>query len=143
MSCRDEFATEENGVAEERILRDMHLARIADVWQYRRAVKYNEWVSEYNSRIDAMNKEAQQQHDFDENYITPWFKELEALDNELDGLLDRCKAGENVTPADWDAITAGKERKAIHIVHHDLPRETWPLPVRDRFPNVIALLMYN
>lgn len=143
MSCRDEFATEENGVAEERLLREMRLARIADVWQYRRTLEYNQWVTEYNRRVEALNEEARQQQDFDEKYLVPWIEELEALDDELADLLEKWKAGEDVTPADWDAVTAGKERKAIHIVHYDLPKESWPLPVREQFPNLIALFKHD
>ena len=143
MSCREKSVTEENGVGGERLLREMRLARIADVWLYRQTVKYNKWVTEYNRRVDKATKEADQRQDFDEKYLIPWIEELEALDDELCDLLDKWKAGEDVTPADWDAVTAGKERKAIHIVHHDIPKEAWPLPVRDNFPNVIALLKYD
>lgn len=143
MSCCDEFMTEENGVAEDRILCAMRLERIAAVWEYRRTVKYNEWATEYNRRIDELNKEAQQAHDFNEKYGIPWSKEVEALDQELDVLLKKWEAGEPVTPADWDAVTAGRERKAIHIIHQDLPKKNWPLPVRERFPNVIAFLLHD
>ncbi|KAF3038744.1 hypothetical protein E8E11_001790 [Didymella keratinophila] len=143
MSCREEFIINENDVVEEHLLREMRLARIADVWLYRRTVKYNKWVTEYNRRVEELNKEADQRQDFDEKYLIPWIEELEALDDELGDLLDRWEAGEDVTPADWAVLTAGKERKAIHVVHHDVPKESWPLPVRDKFPNLIALLKYD
>jgi hypothetical protein len=143
MSCRDEFVTEENGIAGDRILFEMRLARIAAVWQYRRAVKYHEWATEYNRRVDELNKQLELERKFDEKYAAPWAKELESLHADMDTLLEKWKAGEDVTPADWDAITVGKERKAIHIVHQNLPKEKWPLPVRDKFPNLIALLVYG
>lgn len=123
MSCRDESLTQENGVAEERLPRKMRLARIADVWEYRRTVEYNKWVTEYNRHVDELNKEANQQQDLDEKYLMPWVEDLEALDDELGDLLDKWKSGEDVTPVDWDAVTKGKERKAIYIVHYDLPKE--------------------
>ncbi|KAJ4330380.1 hypothetical protein N0V87_010042 [Didymella glomerata] len=141
MSCRDEFLTQENGVAEERLPRKMRLARIADVWEYRRTVEYNKWVTEYNRHVDELNKAANQQQDLDEKYLMPWVEDLEALDDELGDLLDKWKSGEDVTPVDWDAVTKGKERKAIYIVHYDLPKEAWPLPVRDQFPDLIAVTM--
>ncbi|KAJ4377046.1 hypothetical protein N0V86_006486 [Didymella sp. IMI 355093] len=143
MSSRDEFVMGENGIAEERILFEMRLARIANVWRYRRAVKHHEWATEYNRCVDELNKQLEFERKFDKKYAAPWAKELEPLHADMNTLLEKWKAGEGVTPADWDAITAGKEGKAIHIVHQNFPKEEWPLPVREKFPNVIALLVYD
>lgn len=89
MSCHEESTTEKNGVAEERLLREMHLARIADMWEYRRTLKYNHWATEHNRRVEALNEEARQQQSFNENYLVPWIEKLEALGDELAGLLEK------------------------------------------------------
>lgn len=123
MSCRDEYMTEENGLTENTLLCTTRLKRIAHVWRYRRTVKYNKWATEYNRRIDELNKKAQEAHDFNEKYGIPWSKKVSALGCELNDLIKRWEAGEDVKPADWDTLTAGKERKAIHIVEHDLPKK--------------------
>lgn len=128
---------------EERLLHEMHLARIADMWEYRCTVKHNKRVAEVHRRKDERKMKADQLQNFQDKYFDPWNKELQALHHDLARLHNEWEAGKDVTPADWDAITAGRERKAIHIVSEHFPKESWPLPVRNRFPNLIALFKYE
>lgn len=143
MSCRDEFLTDENSVGGDRVLRSIRLSCIAKVWKGRCTDKYNKSVAEYNRRMDAHNEEMDRRHEFYHKYAGPWSDEVYSLKLELRVLVQKWKSDRTVTADDWDAVTLGRERKAIHAVHYSLPKNEWPILVRDRFPNLIALLEHE
>lgn len=140
MICRNEYITQENGVGLETARREARLERIAAMWHDHCTDKYNKWAIEYNHRIDEMNAQDEADHAFAVKFHA-WQEEVVAVGRELDALMKKFMAYEDVTPADWDTIAAGKERKVFALVAPSHPKDTWPRTVP--YLNMIARCLHE
>ncbi|KZM21559.1 uncharacterized protein EKO05_0000709 [Ascochyta rabiei] len=140
MVCRNEHPTDTNSVGLTAMLCELRLERIAQTWRDRCTVKHNIWANEYNRRIEE--KKAQEEDDkmFIEK-CTVWWKECRELANQLRALFHKFRTNHPVTPADWEALTAGKERKVFAVLSTCYPKETWPRSVP--YLNLIAHALYE
>ena len=140
MVCRDEYITESNSVGEDLFVYGTRLERIAAIWQDRCAVKYNKWVDQYNQRIAELEAQEEADEAFVQNYTTWWAQVMEVR-CELNALVKKFEDYEDVTPADWDAITTGKERKVFALIAPDFPKWKWPPCVP--YLNMIGLMLWE
>lgn len=140
MVCRDEHLTETNNVAREAMLREVRLERIAQIWHDRCMIKHHEWISEYNRRIEEVYARQEADEQFLEKFQT-WWAELVQVNYELKTLMENFRDYEPVTPADWDAVSKGKERKVLAIFRPLHPKEQWPRQVP--YLKLIALALYD
>ena len=121
-------------------MRELRLERIAAVWQDRCAAKYNKWVDKYNQRIAELEVQEESDGAFAAKF-NAWWAQVVEVGRELDALVQKFIAHEDVTPADWDVIAAGKERKVFALIAPDFPKEKWPWCVP--YPNLIAWRLYE
>ncbi|KAF1354238.1 hypothetical protein EJ07DRAFT_182565 [Lizonia empirigonia] len=135
MVCREEHVTDTNTAGLSTILCDLRLERIARIWQDRCTRKYNIWVDEYNRRTNEAIAQTEADDDFIEKF-TAWWYECQEVSEQLQELILMFQDNKPVTPADWDAAIAGKERKAFAVLAPWYPRETWPQSVP--YLNLIA-----
>ncbi|XPT01139.1 hypothetical protein M3J09_010280 [Ascochyta lentis] len=70
-----------------------------------------------------------------------WWEECREVMHQLQALAERFNANDPVTPADWDVLTAGKERKVFAILSPRYPKETWPRSVP--YLNLIAYALHK
>lgn len=140
MVCREEHVTYTNTAGLSTILCDLRLERIARIWQDQCTRKYNIWVDEYNRRTDEAIAQTEADEDFIEKF-TAWWYECQKVSEQLHDLILMFENNEPVTPADWDAAIAGKERKAFAVLAPWYPRKTWPHSVP--YLNLIARALHE
>ncbi|KAF9693104.1 hypothetical protein EKO04_008634 [Ascochyta lentis] len=140
MVCREEHVMDTNSAGLTAVLRNLRLERIAQVWQNQREIKHNIWVNEYNRRIEEMDAQEEADEAFIERYGA-WWEECREVMHQLQALAERFNANDPVTPADWDVLTAGKERKVFAILSPRYPKETWPRSVP--YLNLIAYALHK
>lgn len=136
MACRDENISGPNFTT---VVRDLRLERIAVVWEIRCTNKYNQWVKKYNRRMKQITAQTEAKKAF-ANKVRAWKKECNAIGHKLDDLLNKMRSGGDVTPADWDAIAEGNERKVLTVVAPRYPVRDWPRSVP--YPNLIAFKLW-
>ncbi|KAH6629352.1 hypothetical protein C7974DRAFT_472165 [Boeremia exigua] len=130
MTCRDELYTCVSGGPA------MRFQYIGARWEYLCELKFNQWADAYNRRVDEMI--AQRAFHLK---INKWKAEMRALAAELRALMQEFNVSDDMGPADWDAVAAGREHKVQALLSNAFPRETWPRGVP--YPNLIAKYLHE
>jgi hypothetical protein len=131
MACRDEDITgaKINDVIQKERLEQV-LRCIAIEWRYSCLEKENERFSQMDAQLQAFVAKGK-----------AWRQECIALQQELIALMETLFTPDGATPADWDAVAAGKEFKVNAIFASSYPRWNWPRTVP--YLNLIALAYHH
>jgi hypothetical protein len=131
MVCRDEDMT---GAKRKDVIlkarRERILGMVATAWRGFCEEKVTERTQHMDAQLQAFTAK-----------VWAWRQECYALHQELGALIDTLFEPDGATPADWDAMVAGKEFKVNAIYASSNPRWNWPRTVP--YLNFIAHAYYH
>jgi hypothetical protein len=110
--------------------RERILGMVATAWRCFCEEKVNERFEQMDAQLRAFTAK-----------VWAWRQECHALHQQLGALIETLFMPDGATPADWDAVVAGKEFKVNAIYASSNPRWNWPRTIP--YLNFIALAYHH